>query len=475
MRTAIVAFVLACLVSVLLTPLVRRLALARRLFDDPREARKVHGRPIPRLGGVAIAAGFYAPLLGLLIQGSGVGTIFYAVGWKAFGFMAGGVAICLLGLYDDIRGAGAKEKFIVQFGIAAGLYFLGFRMDVISLPFAGTVSLGMLALPFTMLWIVGVINAMNLIDGLDGLAAGVALCAVLTTFTISALRGDPLMMLYMAALGGATLGFLVYNFNPASIFMGDTGSMFLGYVLGVGAIQASQKSSTTVAIIVPMLALGLPITDTLAAMTRRLLAGRPMFSADRGHIHHRLLDLGLSQKQAVLVLYGASALFGGVALFVTLASGVQVAAVLLALVTIAFLAMRRIGYGRLAVASATGQSNAPTFKSLAGVTDEPRLWRELRNAVREMHLSAIRVSVHGQEDGEPTSMVWSHGVVSEEKWATHELTTSTRTGSVLVEYRADGPQPAATLTAFEASLSTCLTAIYGSELDSAAHHVGGHR
>ncbi len=473
MRTAVVAFVLACLVSVLLTPLVRRVALARRLFDDPRDTRKVHGRPIPRLGGVAIAAGFYAPLLGLLIQGSGVGSIFYAVGWKAFGFMAGGVAICLLGLYDDIRGAGAKEKFIVQFSVAAGLYFLGFRMDVISLPFVGTVSLGALALPFTMLWIVGVINAMNLIDGLDGLAAGVALCAVLTTFTISALRGDPLMMLYMAALGGATLGFLVYNFNPASIFMGDTGSMFLGYVLGVGAIQASQKSSTTVAIIVPMLALGLPITDTLAAMIRRLLAGRPMFSADRGHIHHRLLDLGLSQKKAVLILYGTSALFGGVALFVTFASGVQAAVVLLALVTIAFLAMRRIGYGRLAAGTA-GAAATSQFEALARVADEAQLWRELRSVVRQLHLAAIRVSVHGQEDGEPTALVWSQGVVPSGNWATHELTTSTRTGSVLVEYRAGDPQPAAILTAFEASLSTCLTAIYGSELDSAAHHIG-HR
>ncbi len=473
MRTAIVAFVLACLVSVLLTPLVRRVALSRHLFDDHRDARKVHGRPIPRLGGVAIAAGFYAPLLGLLIQGSVVGSMFYAVGWKAVGFMAGGVAICLLGLYDDLRGAGAGKKFAVQFAIAAALYFLGFRIQVLSLPFAGAVSLGVLALPFTMLWIVGVINAMNLIDGLDGLAAGVALSAVLTTFIISALRGDPLMMLYMAALGGATLGFLVYNFNPASIFMGDTGSMFLGYVLGVGAIQASQKSSTAVAIIVPLLALGLPIADTLLAMIRRLLAGRPMFSADRGHIHHRLLDAGLSQKQAVLILYAASALFGGAALFVTFASGLQAAIVLVALVTIAFIAMRQLGYGHLrAAVDPAAASSLPRFESLARVADEAQLWRELRSAAHLLRLSAIRVSVHGQEDGEPTSLVWSHGVVPGESWATHELTTSTRSGSVLVEYRPDGPLEAKSLTAFEASLSTCLNALYGAELDSAAHHIG---
>ena len=302
MRTAGVAFVLACLVSGLLTPVVRRFALKHHLFDDHVSARKIHGRPIPRLGGVAIAAGFYAPLLGLLLEARGVGGQFYASTYKAFAFLLGGVGICALGLFDDIRGSGAGKKFLAQFAIAGALYYVGFRIDVLSLPFVGTVHLGALSLVFTLLWIVGVINAMNLIDGLDGLAAGVGLFGVATTFVMAASRNDAIMMLFMAGLGGSLLGFLVYNFNPASIFMGDTGSMFIGYVLAVGSIQTSQKSSTAVAILIPVVALGVPIADTLLAMIRRAVRHRPMFSADRAHIHHKLIDLGLTQKQAVLIL-----------------------------------------------------------------------------------------------------------------------------------------------------------------------------
>src|ERR1035437_9525049 len=286
MRTAAVAFVLAFLVSALLTPLVRRFALRHRLFDDHVSTRKVHGRPIPRLGGLAIAAAFYAPLLALLLETTSVGGVFYASSGKAIAFLAGGVAICALGLFDDIRGSGAAVKFLVQFAIAGMLYYVGFRIDALSLPFLGAVDLGPLSLLFTLLWIVGVINAMNLIDGLDGLAAGVGLFGVLTAFVLAATRGDPIMMLFMASLGGALVGFLFYNFNPASIFMGDTGSMFIGYVLAVGAVQTNQKSSAVVAILVPIVALGLPIADTMLAMLRRAIHHRPMFGADRAHIHH---------------------------------------------------------------------------------------------------------------------------------------------------------------------------------------------
>jgi len=213
MRTAGVAFVLACLVSALLTPVVRRFALKHHLFDDNVASRKVHGRPTPRLGGIAIAAGFYVPLLALLFEASGVGGIFYANSHRAIAFLVGGVAICALGLYDDIRGSGAVKKFIAQFAIAGALYWFGFRIDVLSLPFVGTVSLGSLSLLFTLLWIVGVINALNLIDGLDGLAAGVGLFGVATTFVMSASRNDPIMMLFMAGLGGSLLGFLIYQFQ----------------------------------------------------------------------------------------------------------------------------------------------------------------------------------------------------------------------------------------------------------------------
>ncbi len=382
MRTAGVAFVVACLVSGLLTPLVRRFALRHRLFDDHVSARKIHGRPIPRLGGLAIAAGFYAPLLALLIEASGVGGQFYASWHKAIAFLLGGAAICALGLFDDIRGSGAGRKFLVQFAIAGALYYAGFKIDVLSLPFLGGVHLGALSLVFTLLWIVGVINAMNLIDGLDGLAAGVGLFGVATTFVMAASRGDAIMMLFMACLGGSLLGFLVYNFNPASIFMGDTGSMFIGYVLAIGSIQTSQKSSTAVAILIPIVALGLPIADTLLAMIRRAVRRRPLFSADRSHIHHKLIDLGLTQKQAVLILYGASILLGGTALLLTVASSLQSAAILTTMAALGFVAIRKLGYGQLrrAAASQADIDARRQLDRLAGATDEERMWLEAQGS-----------------------------------------------------------------------------------------------
>ncbi|MFN7135246.1 MAG: MraY family glycosyltransferase, partial [Myxococcales bacterium] len=200
------------------------------------------------------------------------------------------------------------------------------------------------SLLFTMVWIVGVINAMNLIDGLDGLASGVALVAVATNFIIAASRGNVLMMLFMAALGGAILGFLIYNFNPASIFMGDTGSMFLGFVLATSSIITNQKSSATVAMVVPILALGLPIMDTFLAMLRRALRGLPLFSADKEHIHHKLLALGYSQRRAVLTLYGVCLVFGALALGLTFANGLQTALLLAVTALIVFVLVRQLGY-----------------------------------------------------------------------------------------------------------------------------------
>jgi UDP-GlcNAc:undecaprenyl-phosphate GlcNAc-1-phosphate transferase len=437
MRTSAVAFILACLVSALLTPWVRRFALKRRLFDDHVSSRKVHGRPIPRLGGLAIAAGFYVPLLALLIESSGVGAVFYASSRKATAFLLGGVAILALGIYDDIRGSGAITKFIAQFSIATALYFAGFRIDQIALPFVHVLPLGPLSFVFTLLWIVGVINAMNLIDGLDGLAAGVGLFGVSTAFVLAAIRGDPIMMLFMASLAGSLIGFLFYNFNPASIFMGDTGAMFIGYVLGVGAVQTSQKSSTTVAILIPMVALGVPITDTLLAMLRRALSGRPMFSADRSHIHHKLLDLGLTQRQAVMVLYGVSFLLGGTALLLTVASSVQAALILVAMALAGFLGIRRLGYGHLK-RSLASQSQIDTRRQLdrlASAADEERLWRELKGAAQALGLASIRISLMYRHESDSVSIQREHGDWSESELTCGSFEASAAATAVKVEYR----------------------------------------
>ncbi len=346
MRTAGVAFFLSLAIGALLTPLARRLAHRLGAVDHALSSRKVHKEPVPRLGGIAIVGAFYAPLVGLLFTDSSVGRLFFADERKALGLLVGGAVIAMLGVYDDLKGAGAAEKFVVQFAVAGFVYWAGFRIDELASPFGASVELGWLGLPFTMLWITGIVNAINLTDGLDGLAGGVAFVSVLTTFVAAVVHGELLMALTTAALAGAILGFLWYNFNPASIFMGDTGSMFLGFVLATSAIESHHKSETAVAIIVPVVALGLPITDTLLAIVRRALRGSPLFRGDREHIHHRLLALGLSHRRAVLVLYGASVALGLLALAIASASGLETALVLFALALGAGLLLRHLGYMR---------------------------------------------------------------------------------------------------------------------------------
>jgi len=347
MRTAVVAFFLSLLCGLILTPIVRRLAHRFGALDHARSSRKIHGRPIPRLGGVAIVIAFYAPLVGLLLFQTSLGDLFVADRDHVIGLFGGGIAIALLGLYDDFRGANAWKKFAVQFGVAGFLYWFGFQIHEIANPFGEPLPLGWLSLPFTMLWIVGVVNALNLIDGLDGLAGGVALVAVVTTFLIAVQRAHPLMMLFSSALAGSIIGFLFYNFNPASIFMGDTGSMFLGFVLAATAIQTNQKASTAAAILIPAIALGLPIMDTLLAIARRALRGRPLFQADKEHIHHRLMALGLSHRQTVLVLYGFCLILGTAALLLTYTNSSQTALLLIVLALVAFVFLRSLGYMRL--------------------------------------------------------------------------------------------------------------------------------
>ena len=370
MRTAAVAFFTATLASAALTPAIRFLARHYGLLDHALSSRKVHGKPIPRMGGIAIVASFFAPLVALWFVNSEVGRRFYEDPRHAVGLFAGGAIIAALGVYDDLRGSGAHIKFAVQFGVAALMYWLGFRIDHIANPFGPPIELGFLALPFTMLWIAGVVNALNLIDGLDGLAGGVAFIAVASTFAVAFLNGSPLMLLFTATLAGSVLGFLFYNFNPATIFMGDTGSMFLGFVLATTAIQTNQKSTTAVALIVPITALAIPIADTLLAMLRRAARGAPLFSADRGHIHHRLLRLGLSHRQAVLVLYGACLLLGGSAVAMSFASKFYVGGFLLALGAFAALSLWRLGFFDLA--------------AMGRVLEERRRNAEMRGAVRRV-------------------------------------------------------------------------------------------
>ena len=346
MRSVFAAFLLSLGVSALVTPLVRRLAM-RLGAMDAGGGRKVHAGNIPRMGGMAIVVGFYAPLTALLFLDAGINTLYLENSARVLGLFTGGALITALGLYDDLKGADALKKFVVQFSVGTLVWFSDYRVDRISNPFGPTVELGWLGFPLTLLWVAGVINALNLVDGLDGLAGGVAVFVLGTLFALGYLQDRVLVCLFCAALGGATLGFLFYNFNPATIFMGDTGSLFLGFVISVMSIHGSQKSSTAVAVSIPLLALGLPLADTALAMMRRMLRGRSPFSADREHIHHKLLDLGLSHRQAVLVLYGACLLLAGLSFALTFLNSMEASALLVAVAVVAVVVFHRLGYLQL--------------------------------------------------------------------------------------------------------------------------------
>jgi len=328
MLTFLVAFLLSALVALALTPAVRWAAHHFGLVDAPTEARKVHDRPIPRLGGIAIAVAFFVPIVGLFFWDNDVSDAYLGDVSRVIGLFGGSAVVVLLGLSDDLLDLRPRTKLAVQFVVAVAVYFLGYQIGTVANPFGAPFVLGWLSMPVTVLWIVGVMNAVNLIDGLDGLASGVSLFTVLTLFVLALVNGNVVVALTSAALAGALIGFLRYNFNPASIFMGDSGSLFLGYILATTAISGSAKSSTVVALGIPLLALGLPLLDTSIAIVRRFLAGRPIFGSDRGHIHHRLLDRGLSHRQVVLVLYGVCLLFTGLALSMVYANSVVSALIL---------------------------------------------------------------------------------------------------------------------------------------------------
>ncbi len=304
----LLVFGVALLLTGALVPPVIRIAMRLDAVSRPG-GRHVHGRVTPRMGGVAIVIGFFVAwgLAAALLSSEGTPLLEpHMVG----GLVGGGLAMTALGFFDDTRGLRAKHKLLVQILVATAAYVSGLRIETVYVPFIGTLELGLLAAPATVFWIVAIINAINLIDGLDGLAGGVVFFAAMTNLVVALVAGNEAIAITMAGLMGATLGFLLFNFNPARIFMGDSGSYLLGFVLAVASIAGpSQKTSTAVSILVPLVALGLPIFDTLFAIVRRFLKGQPMFSADRGHIHHRLLDLGITPRRAVLILYAVSTAF----------------------------------------------------------------------------------------------------------------------------------------------------------------------
>lgn len=305
--------ILAFFASIVLTPLVKRLAFRVGAVDRPNY-RKVHARIMPRLGGLAIFGSF---LIGYFILRP-VDPISNAVE-PAFipittAIIIGAFIIIITGLFDDMLEITAKAKMLGQL-LAASIVVVGGGLEIsfINLPFGGEIDFGYFSIPLTIIWIIGITNAINLIDGLDGLAAGVSSVALITLSIMAFIMGDVFVMSTAAILAASSIGFLYYNFHPAKIFMGDTGALFLGFMISVLALMGF-KNVTMVALTIPIIMLGVPISDTFFAIVRRVREKQPISAADKSHLHHCLLNIGFSHQQTVLIIYGIAALFGLAAL-----------------------------------------------------------------------------------------------------------------------------------------------------------------
>lgn len=322
-------------VSVIVTPLTIKFAVKYGFVDVPKDSRRVHAKPMPRIGGVAIVTSMFFGLGIYSLITMNIPSI--TLNNKFIGYVIGALIISVMGFIDDAFNLRARYKFIFQLIAATVVYFYGVSIAGIKIPFIYTnlIDFGFLSFPITLIWVIGVTNAVNLIDGLDGLADGISAISATALLTIFIATSSSLEAIVITAvLVGATLGFLPYNFNPAKTFMGDVGSNFLGFTLAVVSILGFAKGYTLIAIIAPILTLGVPIFDTLFAMVRRFLAGKPMLSPDGGHVHHRLLKRGFNQRQAVLTLYTITSVLCIVA--VTIISADIYKLVLLIFATITF-------------------------------------------------------------------------------------------------------------------------------------------
>jgi len=342
--------------ALIATPLV--IWLARRIGAVDRPGiRSVHTRPIPRIGGIAIYLSAVCLIVSLLFLNNGIGEHFREVRLQVIALLCSATCVFLVGLVDDLRGLPARFKFVAELLGAGALCLAGVRIGSIGFSESSAISLGWLGCPITLLWIVGVTNAVNMSDGLDGLAAGVAAvaCGVIAVFAIYgstihtglAQNNDIMMALFSLALLGSLSGFLFFNFNPAKVFMGDCGSLFIGFTIAAASVMCVSKSAALVGLALPALALGIPIFDTLFSMLRRFLERRSLFAPDRSHFHHRLLAMGLNQRRAVMIIYAATLLAVAVGLGMLVGNNVSSLLVFGGVLLMVLLLFRAVGVVRL--------------------------------------------------------------------------------------------------------------------------------
>ncbi len=338
-----VTFAIAVVVSALCTPLVIRLAVHLEIIDEIHEERRVHEHPTPRVGGIAVFLGFVVALFAVLgfalssplalfpsIVHLGVHQKLEAItdqfdtAHRLVGLLFGSMLILGVGLWDDVMQMRARNKFFAQIAVALISMLYGFIIPGINNPFSHNPANDWIefplyfSVPLTLFWYVAMMNAINFIDGLDGLLAGFAAISSIFLFVISVVHGNPVVALVVVALAGAALGFLPYNFNPAKIFLGDAGSLFIGYVFATVSIIGSSKTAIAISIVVPVIVLALPLLDTAVSIVRRARSGKRITEADRGHFHHQLIfRFGLNVRQAVLLIYAVCFVLGLVALAVS--------------------------------------------------------------------------------------------------------------------------------------------------------------
>lgn len=349
----VISCLVALLVGLVMTRVARALALRFGVVDKPG-ARRVHQGVVPRMGGLGIYCGFIAGSLVYIISHPNL-----ALAGEPLGLLLAASIVFLTGLVDDVRSIRPTTKLAGQ--LAAALVFVSFGgyVKFFSNPFGGDILyLDYWGIPVTVLWLVGISNAVNLIDGLDGLAGGVSIISACTLGVVSLSHGYYMPAALLFVLAASTLGFLRYNFSPASIFMGDSGSLTLGFVLGAIAIMGFAKGATMIALVIPVLILAIPIMDTFFAIIRRLLEHKPIMQPDKGHLHHRLLAKGLSHKQTVLIIYAITMFMGCIAILTPLLSPWVTLALLLAALALLFFGAKRLGILGVSMAgNASGAEN----------------------------------------------------------------------------------------------------------------------
>jgi UDP-GlcNAc:undecaprenyl-phosphate GlcNAc-1-phosphate transferase len=423
MTTCILAFVIAFLAALGATRMVRAFAMRVGAVDIPDDYRKRHHGSVPRLGGIAIFVAFLAPLAGIAVFNPYIGSVIIeGHEQEALGCILGGAMALLVGVLDDFRDIRARYKLVLQLIPALAAFVAGCSITAISLPFVGSVDLGWLSLPVTLFWFLTCMNAINFLDGLDGLAAGVALFVTLTLFLAGIMFENIASTVLMACLSGAILGFLLFNFHPARIFLGDSGSMLLGFLIAALSLQATRKAETAVALLIPVIALGLPITDTALAVFRRWWRKLPLETADRQHIHHRLIGMGFSHRRAVLALYSVCVALGLSAVLVTLERSEVTILVLGTLAVLVFVCVRV--FGRVTITelmTGIARNRKVRLREMAAAAEVERavqvlpeardldaVWRLCTPAFDQLELDSVRMQLNGSSgNGGGDARTWS--------------------------------------------------------------------